>query len=160
MYMWYFFFFFFSSRRRHTRYWRDWSSDVCSSDLFRLDPLVASVVLENQRAIVGFQLAQAAFKLLERGFPGLDAGVRAAKRQKLRRGIVRTGRVTQTDVTTFGSAKRPEEHELRRDVTVSCGWFRDHAFFVEPARNPRQRFIGQFIGREAALAIEVRYQPP
>src|SRR3712207_7539409 len=24
---------FFSSRRRHTRYWRDWSSDVCSSDL-------------------------------------------------------------------------------------------------------------------------------
>src|SRR5258707_13008119 len=28
-----FLFFFFSSRRRHTRYWRDWSSDVCSSDL-------------------------------------------------------------------------------------------------------------------------------
>src|SRR5258707_2456467 len=28
-------FFFFSSRRRHTRYWRDWSSDVCSSDLPR-----------------------------------------------------------------------------------------------------------------------------
>src|SRR5258707_1825798 len=26
-------FFFFSSRRRHTIYWRDWSSDVCSSDL-------------------------------------------------------------------------------------------------------------------------------
>src|SRR5918993_3984925 len=29
----FFFFFFFSSTRRHTRYWRDWSSDVCSSDL-------------------------------------------------------------------------------------------------------------------------------
>src|SRR5438105_8071340 len=29
----YFFFFFFSSRRRHTRSTRDWSSDVCSSDL-------------------------------------------------------------------------------------------------------------------------------
>src|SRR5690625_7523886 len=27
--------FFFSSRRRHTRWPRDWSSDVCSSDLFR-----------------------------------------------------------------------------------------------------------------------------
>src|SRR5438128_7127887 len=27
------FFFFFSSRRRHTRCYRDWSSDVCSSDL-------------------------------------------------------------------------------------------------------------------------------
>src|SRR5690606_41028499 len=29
-------FFFFSSRRRHTRFSRDWSSDVCSSDLARL----------------------------------------------------------------------------------------------------------------------------
>src|SRR5439155_11874305 len=31
-----FFFFFFSSRRRHTRWPRDWSSDVCSSDLVSL----------------------------------------------------------------------------------------------------------------------------
>src|SRR5207302_7868919 len=30
-----YFFFFFSSRRRHTRFSRDWSSDVCSSDLAR-----------------------------------------------------------------------------------------------------------------------------
>src|SRR5690606_40598587 len=29
----YAFIFFFSSRRRHTRFSRDWSSDVCSSDL-------------------------------------------------------------------------------------------------------------------------------
>src|SRR5690606_39732324 len=29
----FFFLFFFSSRRRHTRFSRDWSSDVCSSDL-------------------------------------------------------------------------------------------------------------------------------
>src|SRR5437879_10263811 len=29
--------FFFSSRRRHTRYIGDWSSDVCSSDLARLE---------------------------------------------------------------------------------------------------------------------------
>src|SRR5699024_11957823 len=28
-------FFFFSSRRRHTRSKRDWSSDVCSSDLLQ-----------------------------------------------------------------------------------------------------------------------------
>src|SRR5207302_5391567 len=33
LYLLYFFFFFFSSRRRHTRFSRDWSSDVCSSDL-------------------------------------------------------------------------------------------------------------------------------
>src|SRR5258707_5704702 len=30
-----------SSRRRHTRYWRDWSSDVCSSDLESERPLGA-----------------------------------------------------------------------------------------------------------------------
>src|SRR5204862_4775011 len=29
--------FFFSSRRRHTRSLRDWSSDVCSSDLYHPD---------------------------------------------------------------------------------------------------------------------------
>src|SRR5256885_5212456 len=29
-------FFFFSSRRRHTRLQGDWSSDVCSSDLFEM----------------------------------------------------------------------------------------------------------------------------
>src|SRR5438445_12419979 len=39
------FFFFFSSRRRHTRYWRDWSSDVCSSDLFAM-----GVVAPNNNA--------------------------------------------------------------------------------------------------------------
>src|SRR5690625_7468008 len=32
-------FFFFSSRRRHTRWPRDWSSDVCSSDLLPGDVL-------------------------------------------------------------------------------------------------------------------------
>src|SRR5439155_5040664 len=32
-----YYYFFFSSRRRHTRWPRDWSSDVCSSDLL-IDP--------------------------------------------------------------------------------------------------------------------------
>src|SRR5690606_40843760 len=31
---------FFSSRRRHTRFSRDWSSDVCSSDLASADHVV------------------------------------------------------------------------------------------------------------------------
>src|SRR5690606_39806724 len=30
---------FFSSRRRHTRFSRDWSSDVCSSDLYSNDKI-------------------------------------------------------------------------------------------------------------------------
>src|SRR5690606_39907996 len=38
--------FFFSSRRRHTRFSRDWSSDVCSSDL---NPLILFRVGEVHR---------------------------------------------------------------------------------------------------------------
>src|SRR2546421_5324753 len=45
-----FFFFFFSSRRRHTRSDRDWSSDVCSSDLAGFHAIVlsgdATVIIE------------------------------------------------------------------------------------------------------------------
>src|SRR5699024_11441160 len=37
-------FFFFSSRRRHTRSKRDWSSDVCSSDLMEDD--ISSLLAE------------------------------------------------------------------------------------------------------------------
>src|SRR5690606_40627917 len=35
--------FFFSSRRRHTRFSRDWSSDVCSSDLTKDVPYVPDI---------------------------------------------------------------------------------------------------------------------
>src|SRR3712207_8425738 len=45
-------FFFFSSRRRHTRYWRDWSSDVCSSDLelnYKYPELDMDVVIASIR---------------------------------------------------------------------------------------------------------------
>src|SRR5690606_40482605 len=38
------FFFFFSSRRRHTRFSRDWSSDVCSSDL----------IIDSQEEVGGY----------------------------------------------------------------------------------------------------------
>src|SRR5690349_23525130 len=46
-------FFFFSSRRRHTRSLRDWSSDVCSSDLRQISTIYTQsnqyrVILEAQ----------------------------------------------------------------------------------------------------------------
>src|SRR2546422_6908073 len=37
------YFFFFSSRRRHTRCSRDWSSDVCSSDLIKRGDMRSAV---------------------------------------------------------------------------------------------------------------------
>src|SRR5258707_2815972 len=54
-------FFFFSSRRRHTRYWRDWSSDVCSSDLvpIAIDPRNDEAALhyryQHQRKLAGVE---------------------------------------------------------------------------------------------------------
>src|SRR3712207_8829424 len=44
--------FFFSSRRRHTRYWRDWSSDVCSSDLGSAKFIVNILLNEKVRAAI------------------------------------------------------------------------------------------------------------
>src|SRR5690349_22816265 len=46
--------FFFSSRRRHTRSLRDWSSDVCSSDL----PLAEHVRRADEREAVGLRRAR------------------------------------------------------------------------------------------------------
>src|SRR5699024_11916985 len=43
--------FFFSSRRRHTRSKRDWSSDVCSSDLFFLGPILGLIIIFLRRHI-------------------------------------------------------------------------------------------------------------
>src|SRR5207302_7736101 len=42
--------FFFSSRRRHTRFSRDWSSDVCSSDLSGV--LAFSRILNDAEVLV------------------------------------------------------------------------------------------------------------
>src|SRR3712207_7312072 len=85
-------YFFFSSRRRHTRYWRDWSSDVCSSDLlqvsdarhdavFRDNPLVAAGAV---RSYLGVPLVDEDGYVL--GAPSvLDARVRQSTRSEERR---------------------------------------------------------------------------
>src|SRR3712207_4403314 len=48
---------FFSSRRRHTRYWRDWSSDVCSSDLTMLASVGGILHDVGQAALLWLPLA-------------------------------------------------------------------------------------------------------
>src|SRR3989440_6420914 len=94
----FFFFFFFSSRRRHTRSDRDWSSDVCSSDLSgssrRLSrlpaPLLAGGAFDHRRRV-----------------PGPERDLRRAV--PLRRGH-------------FGQSRRSEEHtsELQSRSDLVC----------------------------------------
>src|SRR5699024_11326433 len=52
---------FFSSRRRHTRSKRDWSSDVCSSDLVRAYDLRSGEVLWRSRLPAGGQSTPASY---------------------------------------------------------------------------------------------------
>src|SRR3712207_8277390 len=74
-------FFFFSSRRRHTRYWRDWSSDVCSSDL----PPSASAIPQRDLAQRVNQRSPGGFGDREIGFYTSPFGVGEVSRSEERR---------------------------------------------------------------------------
>src|SRR5438477_9423144 len=55
----FFFFFFFSSRRRHTRLTCDWSSDVCSSDLFCIGgPMIHNLIRRAPERVVAAAMMQ------------------------------------------------------------------------------------------------------
>src|SRR6266403_3402866 len=81
------FFFFFSSRRRHTRSLRDWSSDVCSSDLTYYlglgDGRALCLVPRGMEEGEKLEIAEPEFELLANrpvSFPLLTATDRSAER--------------------------------------------------------------------------------
>src|SRR5699024_12070496 len=88
-------FFFFSSRRRHTRSKRDWSSDVCSSDL-----------------IVGFAA--------ETNHP-IENGIGKLKKKNLDAIIVNNistegaGFEGDTNIVTFINKQRSEERRVGKE---------------------------------------------
>src|SRR5690606_13446524 len=67
----FFFFFFFSSRRRHTRFSRDWSSDVCSSDLvysyYTSNYAISTLLLKENRP----EKTPALMKRIREGMPNM-----------------------------------------------------------------------------------------
>src|SRR6266498_4748598 len=96
------FFFFFSSRRRHTRCGRDWSSDVCSSDL---EPEVEGTI-----AVVG-----------KRGAHGCTLPVRSRRRARAEQRADEND--TRHDQRTAASIRpRSEEHtsELHSRPHLVC----------------------------------------
>src|SRR5690606_39588473 len=94
-------FFFFSSRRRHTRFSRDWSSDVCSSDLALLAGAVSDPKTIN---VEGSPAYQADAKTLEE-LRNAGAQVVGASAEVLR-----------TELVTVGPGARSEERR------VGKGW--------------------------------------
>src|SRR5690625_6296237 len=84
-------FFFFASRRRHTRWPRDWSSDVCSSDLVqhRTPDLYRSVV-----AHVGVETS------LTRGCAGRPGSVRGARTPLVHKSRVSLGSLSAPDTAS------------------------------------------------------------
>src|SRR3989442_5853694 len=102
--------FFFPSRRRHTRCGRDWSSDVCSSDL---EPVLqntdASEILEPLPELAASSTATERLK-------ASPAARKCATEQQidltaLKRGSGPRGRILSTDVL----AAKPESY----DPTIS-----------------------------------------
>src|SRR5258707_13008328 len=63
---------FFSSRRRHTIYWRDWSSDVCSSDLTLLASMDLTAQLTAASRVIDRWLP---YKMFRGRLPGLSVGI-------------------------------------------------------------------------------------
>src|SRR5690606_41191927 len=99
---------FFSSRRRHTRFSRDWSSDVCSSDLAALGgvlvtgallallgllvtrigtawigKLMPPVVMGSIVALIGFNLAPTAYENFKQSEIGRASCRERVERQQL-----------------------------------------------------------------------------
>src|SRR5258705_10290620 len=84
-----FFFFFFSSRRRHTRCLSDWSSDVCSSDLPRINAFNCEAALQLKALILGQQDNTKGmgdtFRQLLKEFPRSPVAAQAQYRSEERR---------------------------------------------------------------------------
>src|SRR5690349_24507386 len=95
------FFFFFSSRRRHTRSLRDWSSDVCSSDLTK-----GAGTIRGRATTRGTTRGKATTKRNSRG-TGCASGV--ALRHPVRR---------------LGAGARSEERRVGKECRSR--WWTDH----------------------------------
>src|SRR5207249_6935221 len=98
--------FFFSSRRRHTRSKRDWSSDVCSSDLLRFGT-EAQKTKYLPRLATGELLA--AYSLSEPGAGSDAAGLRTTAVRRGDRYVLN------------GSKQRSEERRVGKECR--CGWW-------------------------------------
>src|SRR2546429_2563638 len=107
-------FFFFSSRRRHTRCSRDWSSDVCSSDLTTLrdgEQAPGNSVTAEEKLRLARQLDTLGVDVIEAGFPSASEGDRRAVRaiaEDVRRPVLAAlARCPDRDIAPAGEGGGP-----------------------------------------------------
>src|SRR5439155_14413800 len=109
-------FFFFTSRRRHTRWPRDWSSDVCSSDLFQ--HLVASrLERDSNRARGGWLRGVGSSRRSRRVAPAAREIGRASCRERVEIALVAVV-LGGEDERGWGGGGRCSEGTAQRRVSA------------------------------------------
>src|SRR5436309_12360702 len=112
----YLFFFFFSSRRRHTRFSRDWSSDVCSSDLGDVKYHLGAEGVRNTAAgKIGVTLA-ANPSHLEAVDPVVEGRTRAEQTERSRSEERRVGKECRSRGWAEERKKKKPEKKARNDA--------------------------------------------
>src|SRR5207302_800058 len=127
-------FFFFSSRRRHTRFSRDWSSDVCSSDLVPV-PEHAGATRTVRLTLRFFQYQRG--KSFHAEFPGRFALRQRAALRVLSQAPVHTVFARRTVVSAF--AVERERSAGQRPGSIDA----DHSDHLSTAEHPDQPRYGK-----------------
>src|SRR3712207_5078691 len=108
---------FFSSRGRHTRYWRDWSSDVCSSDLFGKS--VKDISLAEAAMLAGL------FKAPTKYAPHVNLPAARARANDVLNNMVEAGFLTEGQIQT---ARRNPATPVDRKRDTTPEYYLDWAF--------------------------------
>src|SRR5215813_6309118 len=154
---WFFFFFFFSSRRRHTRCGRDWSSDVCSSDLDH--PSGSDRIFEATEVLDPRREAEIVVNL-QGDFPTITP--------ETIRQVLPPLEDPAVDIATLASQIHTEEEDTAPSVVkavgTSLGGRRMRALYFTRATaphgdGPRYHHIGLYAYRRAALERFVKLPP-
>src|SRR5215212_12039881 len=143
------FFFFFSSRRRHTRCLSDWSSDVCSSDLWSLGIEEEVLILDggSLALVPGVQTILEAVE--ERELPGVLKMELLASMVELATGVCET---PQEALAALG-ALRAAADEAARVNGLRVAAAGTHPFSLPQAQDvapdPRYREFVEYAGISA-----------